>query len=361
VKRSDWVGSALAIGNAGWRKEANTALKTARKTGARVAALLLLAVTCAVVGSWAVPELRAHARANGRIVALGMTEWGHTPFLYRFGRFEALTLAGVDIVSLAPSVSRNRIAFVYAQTAGARDLVSARDLALAVMTLSDRQLEVLIPSLQSILDHLPSYTSLAWSPNGEEILLTATYGRHDEEAVIYLLDVEARTTSPTPLDFTQGGCNRGIPCLQLDVTWSPGPDPLLSVCRLPDPSTPIDCRMYLLDVETWRANLIPADGWGPQWIPGTSEIAYHCSADDFEARTCLYSFEQGSSYSLPSSPSYGSWSPEGDYLAYVDFSGNVGTTTHVHLYEPRTGATFRLFRFDVMRPVLSGGLVWIPP
>jgi Tol biopolymer transport system component len=117
--------------------------------------------------------------------------------------------------------------------------------------------------------------------------------------------------------------------------------------------------MYFVDSRTWKTRLLPGDGRRPQWIPDLDEVAYECSADEFGPRTCVYSLARASMRLLPSGISYAAWSPEGRYAAYVEYGGNVGTDTHIRLYDLRTGATYRLLRNDVALPVLDGEVVWV--
>jgi hypothetical protein len=316
------------------------------------ATLLVLAVVALVAALWAALTLRAFEHADSAIVAIGATISGHTLFLYQEGEFRSLTAPGVDVMSLAPSAHSQTVAFVFRR----RQRFVDGPFSIGLLDLSDMRFEVVAPEIPNRLHVLTGYSSVAWSPDGREILFTAAYRNDHEEAGLYLLDVASHTVRAAPIQYEEEACGRGIPCLRVDVSWAPGPTPLLSVCRLHGNGE--CCEILGIDPDTWATWPILADGRRPQWVPGRPEIAYECSTLNLESRTCIYSLHDRESRFLANGPSYGSWSPGGDYLAFVDYFGPT-ELSRVTMFQPSTRISFDLYRSNAIHPLLDGQLVWI--
>jgi len=202
--------------------------------------------------------------------------------------------------------------------------------------------------------HQSDWSTLAWSAVGSEIMFTS-FSEDNTKIRLYVLDTTTGHVSPTPIEFSVDHCDRKLPCVYVEVAWSPGSFPLVSVCYFPRAHS--ECEMISADPETWDTREF-LSGSRPQWIPRTSDISYECIGEDC-CGTCVYSPEHDTDRVLTRMAMDGAWSPTGRYLASATPAGEgVGDPTYIELYDTWAGRTHRLYRNQETSPRLTGQILW---
>jgi len=179
-------------------------------------------------------------------------------------------------------------------------------------------------------------TSLAWSPDGNQLLFDAVSdGCHS----LFLYQFYKKETHPIDIPFCQS--KSGDSVYRLDLSWYPGNSPLVGVSENDIRHSWDD--IYILDHSLTKLTWV-TQGSYPVWRPGTEDFSYICRKTQYTNSMCLYSMETGLSKKIVTDYGHNeySWSPDGQSILFVDTGLGENHQTILTLVDIESGKRYHL-------------------
>jgi TolB protein len=200
----------------------------------------------------------------------------------------------------------------------------------------------------------------AVSPDGGQIV----YSAEEESGAVNLWLMDADGQNKVPMTEGEAQCSA--------AAWSPDGEFVayerrsLASGRLGDPPGPGTPRVWLLDPQTGETRPLFADdqtlGYAPVWSPDGGKLAFF---DPTNGGIAIYDLQSGELSFIPNEMGgVGSWSPDGEIIAYPQFflQGRQ-FYSHLVLYTLTDGSTRDLSALARLTPngeVEDGASIWSP-
>jgi hypothetical protein len=186
-------------------------------------------------------------------------------------------------------------------------------------------------------------TSIAWSPDGEEIL----YNTISAEGcnLFYLYQIKTEEIIPTNISICNRKNNHQVK--KINISWSPGETPIIGLNYLGFDSN-LD-EIYIINDVLTEAKFI-VNGSNPLWIRNKKSFSFICWDDTSDMAKSFCEYENSNSIRKILQLSYGqntlTWEPDGQSFLYIEEKGesdplylsrvtiSSGEISHLYNFQP---------------------------